>query len=84
MKRLIVLLFAFVALSVFAAESESKHDKDVRECNEQGEAAGNEAVKKAALESPADVMKIKLAAQRFAISACMRGRGYAASPIREK
>jgi len=86
MKIAIVIVALAFASSAFAQvpATESKHDKDVRECAEQGELAGDEAVKKAVVESPADVMRIKLAAKRFAISACMRGRGHASPPIREK
>lgn len=80
--KLAILLLAFVALSAFAQES--KHEKDIRECNEQGETAGNAAVAKAKLKHPAEVTQVKRKASFDAISKCLRSRGYASGPVREK
>ena len=64
--------FALVISSAFAQEmkTESKHDKDVREC--KAEAA------KAPVKHPADVMKV----QRDAFNVCMRRNGHATPRIR--
>lgn len=87
MKKILVFAVLALATSVaFAQETkeEAKHDKDVRECNEQGEIAGDEAVRRAALESPADAMRIKLAAKRFAVNACLRAKGITTPRSHEK
>lgn len=78
MKRLAILLFAFVALAAAAAEptSESKHDKDLRECNAEADAA----VAEAKLTSPMDVVEVR----RVSFNRCMRSRAYATGPIRAK
>jgi len=77
-----ILLLAFIALSAFAAES--KHEKDIRECNEQGETAANAAVAKAKLKHPAEVTQVKRKASFTEINKCLRSRGYATGTIREK
>lgn len=76
--RLAILLFAFGALAAAAAEPkpESTHDKDVRECNAEADAA----VAEAKLTSPKDVVEVR----RVAFNRCMRARSYATSPIRAK
>src|SRR6267154_1531119 len=75
-----ILLLAFIALSAFAAES--KHEKDIRECNEQGETAANAAVAKAKLKHPAEVTQVKRKASFTEINKCLRSRGYATGTIR--
>jgi transcriptional regulator of met regulon len=77
-----ILLLAFIALSVYAAESKS--DKDIADCNKQGEAAGNEAVKKVTVKHPLDVVKIKEDAKRSKVNSCMAEKGYAVGKIRAK
>jgi hypothetical protein len=72
--KLAILLFAFVALSALAAES--KHDKDVRECGKEGDAA----VASAKLKHPLDATKVK----RDAENKCLHSRGYASGKIRAK
>lgn len=78
-----ILLLALVALSAFAAE-DPKEEKARKECNVQGEAAANEAVKKIAMQSPADVTFVKEKAKRDEVNKCMRAAGYATGPIRAK
>jgi hypothetical protein len=72
--KLTILLLAFIALSAFAAES--KHDKDVRECREAGDAA----IATAKLKHPLDATKVKTDAE----NKCLRSRGYATGTIRAK
>lgn len=74
MKLLFILLLAFIALPAYAAESQ--HDKDVRECRAEGDAA----VASAKLKHPLEVAKVKADAE----NKCLRGRGYATGKIREK
>lgn len=74
--RLIIIALSFIALSAFAAEPESKHDKDLRECGKEGDAA----VATAKLKHPLDATKVKQDAK----NKCLRSRGYATGPIREK
>jgi len=59
-----------LSISATGAFSETRHDKDVREC------------KKAppVMQHPADLKKAK----RDAFNRCMRLRGYATGPIRAK
>lgn len=66
--RIAVLLFAFLALSAFAAES--KHDKDVRDCRKAPPV----------MKHPGDLKRAK--AEAF--NACMAARGYAIGKIRAK
>jgi hypothetical protein len=62
--------------AVYAAEPESQHDKDVRECRKEGDAA----VASAKLKHPLEVAKVKADAE----NKCLRARGYATGKIREK
>ena len=66
--KLAILLIAFIALPAFATES--KHDKDMRECRKAP----------LVMKSPTDVKKAK----RDAFNACMASRGYAIGKIRAK
>lgn len=66
--RSAILLFAFIALSAFAAES--KHDKDARECRKAPPV----------MKHPGDLKKAKA----DAFNACMAGKGYAIGKIRAK
>lgn len=61
-----------------AAESkpESKHDKDLRECNAEADAA----VAEAKLTSPKDVVEVR----RVAFNRCMSARSYAVGKARAK
>jgi hypothetical protein len=72
--RLAILLLAFIALSVYAAET--KHDKDIAACNKAADAA----IAKAKLKHPLDVEKIR----KTEVNKCMHGRSYAVGKIREK
>lgn len=78
MKRFAILLFAFVALAAAAAEPtpESKHDKDLRECNAEADAA----VADAKLTSPKDVVEVR----RVSFNRCMSARSYAVGKVRAK
>lgn len=81
--KLAILLLAFVALSALAAEA-PEHAKARRECNRQGEEAGNKAVAEAKVQHPADVVRIKQQAKVSKIHVCMRLAGYASGPVRAK
>lgn len=78
-----ILLLAFVALSAFAAE-DPKEAAARKDCDKQGEAAGNEALKKTPVQSPADVAFVKGKAKQDKINECMQAAGYATGPIRAK
>jgi hypothetical protein len=75
-------LLLWLPAAAFAAES--KYDKDLRECDEQSEAAGNEAVKKVTVQHPLDVVKVKADAKRDAFTACMAARAHPGSRARAK
>lgn len=66
--RSAILLFAFIALSAFAAES--KHDKDVRECRKAPPV----------MKHPGDLKKAKVEA----FNACMAARAHPGGKIRAK
>jgi hypothetical protein len=72
--RYLMLAMLLVALPAYAAES--KHDKDVAACTIEAD----NALAKTTMKSPADVTKI----HRDAFIVCMRSKGYAMPPIREK
>lgn len=72
-----------LALPAFAAE-DPEHAKARRECNRQGEEAGNEAVAKAKLQHPGDASIIKQRAKVNKVNECLRAAGMASGPIREK
>lgn len=82
MRYAIALLLA-VSLNVFAAE-DPKHEAARKECDKQGEAAGNQAVAEAVLQHPADAARIKQQAKLSKIHVCMRLAGYASGPVRAK
>lgn len=81
--RRVILLLAFVALSVFAVE-DPKEAAARKDCEAQGEAAGNKAVAEAVLQHPADAARIKQQAKVSKIHVCMRLAGYASGPVRAK
>jgi len=82
MKYAIALLLA-VSLNAFAAE-DPNYDAARKECDKQGEAAGNKAVQEAVLQHPGDATEVKRKAKLVQVIRCMRLAGYASGPIRAK
>lgn len=74
MKLLGWFVAGFLVGLVATSYAESKHEKDLRECN----AAAAEAVAEARVRHPADAEEVR----RAAFNRCMRDRGYATPPIK--
>lgn len=82
-----LLIAAAVSMSAMAQEKgrlPTKADEDVRECNKQAEAAGNDAVAKAKMRSPDNVTEIKRKAKIEKVIQCLREAGHTTGPIRGK
>lgn len=88
MKKILVsTMLALVISSAFAQDKvtqSAKLKQDIADCNKQGEAAANEALKKTPVQSPADVTFVKEKTKRDEVNKCMRAAGYATGPIRAK